>query len=690
MVIRFAAKRYIDQGWHVVPLVAGQKRAASSWQKKVYAPDDFNDGDGIALKLGEPSGWLVDVALDCPEAVEAAKLLMPDTGLRSGRPGKLSSHLWFRCPDIKTTQFTDTGAMLVEIRSTGGYTCVPPSTHPSGDVLAWESERAPMTIESSALYECVRDVAIVAMLARHWPGHGATHSMVGPLAGFLCQAGVLPDQVIRIIETAAVISKADVRDVKNYVTSTVGKFKKGEKVTGGPRLIDTLGEAVVAKLRGWLHLADIDAIEAMNARHFFVRMGSKSAVGREDDPRGIVFQPVKELYPEYANHKIVVGEGKDGEPKLLPVYQAWLESKVRRSYTNVIFAPPPLVAREEEYNLWKGFAIEPVAGRCDRFLEHMHEVICAGNDEYYRYLIRFCAYALQSPGTAAGVAVVMRGRLDTGKGTMLQMFSRIIGPHHYAHLDRSEELVKWNSLISGKVVVFADEAFFAGDKEHIGSLKRLITEPTIRVSRKFLETTEEPNCIHLFMATNEDWSVPAGLGERRFFCLDVSDKHEQSEGYFAPIYQEMADGGAAAFLHEMLQVPVTAAQVRACPKTAELRRQQDMSMPLHLRWLQECLWEGKIGAIVWDNTWIPTREIYLAYQAWVREHNGRTLDIKPFSAVMHAYLSAVPNKPRNIGGDIQRCTELYSLDDARKVLDASMKTTTEWPDAQSTSGNIPF
>src|SRR5438067_2582399 len=138
MDIRFAAKTYIDRGWQVVPLNAGEKKASVRWQSTVYKPSDFNDDSNVAIKMGDKSGGLVDVDCDHPFTVAAAKLLLPDTGCIFGRASKPDSHYLFVSPGLKTTQFTDIKdangniKMLVEIRSTNGYTMLPPSVHPSG------------------------------------------------------------------------------------------------------------------------------------------------------------------------------------------------------------------------------------------------------------------------------------------------------------------------------------------------------------------------------------------------------------------------------------------------------------------------------------------------------------------------------------------------------------------------------
>jgi hypothetical protein len=268
--MRNAAEALILDGWGVVAVNPGEKRASTSWQKRTYAPDDFKTNDNLAVKCGEPSGWRVDVDCDAQEAIAAARDLLPRTELVHGRPSKPDSHYWFHCEGIKTTQFTDVKdssgktAMLIEIRSTGGYTLVPPSTHPSQEVLAWSVQRGPMTIAPDALYEAVRNVAIAALVARHWPSSGARHAATGHLAGFLVQAGLDEAAIVRIILTAARIAgDTDLRDREAFARSTCDKFKNdpSARLTGGPRLAESLGEGVVAKLRAWLRVADTDAIE---------------------------------------------------------------------------------------------------------------------------------------------------------------------------------------------------------------------------------------------------------------------------------------------------------------------------------------------------------------------------------------------------------------------------------------------
>jgi len=689
--VKDVAEKYIADGWAVVPLTKGEKRATSSWQKKAFSPKDFGENDNIALKCGEPSGWRVDVDLDCPEAVEAAKELLPHTGHIHGRPGKPASHYWFICEGARTTQYTDikgkdsTSSMLVELRSTGGYTMAPPSTHPSGECLSWEIERDFLRLEPDNATRIVRNLAVATLLARHYPGPGARHGAVGPLAGFLVNGGLTDEEVLAVIKTAAhVAGDGDWRDRVAFVKSTLAKHAAGEKVTGGKKLIEFLDELVVTKLRGWLKLKDDDAIEQMNERHFWVRLGSNDCIGREDTASGLTeFQRVKSLYSEYENRVVQVGvDPKSGEPVFKKLFPAWLEHPQRRSYRQVVFAPPPRVASERDYNLWTGFSIEPKAGDWSQFKQHIFEVICGSNQVHFEFLLGLLAAMVQEPGVPGEIAVAMRGKPGTGKGFFVRALGRIFGKH-YAHLDKVEDLIgHFNAAISGKVVVFADEAFFAGDKREQGALKRLVTEPTLAITRKGIDTVQEDNCVHLFCATNEHWSIPAGPLERRYLALKVSDAHVQDIPYFTALTEggrEVPDHALAAFLHDMLALPFSRAALRKPPMTKELRDQQSQSLAPELEWWQSCLWTGTIGMLgdVWGKV-VPCKGLYEAYRAEVTAK--RPLNIVEFGRRMTEFFSDKKSSLKRVGGVMTRVITLQSLADARTRFDTELGTREEWPD----------
>src|SRR5688572_27533208 len=89
-----AAREYVRRGWCVVPIPFKQKRAViKGWEQLRLTDDDlpayFDQPANIGIILGEPSNWLIDVDLDCPEAIELAEQYLPPTSAKSGRPGAL-------------------------------------------------------------------------------------------------------------------------------------------------------------------------------------------------------------------------------------------------------------------------------------------------------------------------------------------------------------------------------------------------------------------------------------------------------------------------------------------------------------------------------------------------------------------------------------------------------------------------
>jgi hypothetical protein len=169
-----AAREYVRRGWCVVPIPFKQKRALrKGWQNlRLTAdqlPEYFDQPANIGLILGEPSGWLVDVDLDCPEAIELADEYLPPTPAITGRPGKLRSHRWYYAGGAVTKKHTDpvSRKMIVELRSTGGQTVVGPSIHPD-DGSQYESLQAePARVPAAMLAVCVEALAKRAIELRH-------------------------------------------------------------------------------------------------------------------------------------------------------------------------------------------------------------------------------------------------------------------------------------------------------------------------------------------------------------------------------------------------------------------------------------------------------------------------------------------------------------------------------------------
>src|SRR5262245_20573425 len=105
---------YISRrGWSIIPVPLGEKKPIiPDWPNlrigKKELPNYFDNESNIGVLLGEASGGLNDVDLDCDEALALAPIYLPNTELVHGRPSKPDSHRYYRVESsLKYKKFTD-------------------------------------------------------------------------------------------------------------------------------------------------------------------------------------------------------------------------------------------------------------------------------------------------------------------------------------------------------------------------------------------------------------------------------------------------------------------------------------------------------------------------------------------------------------------------------------------------------
>src|SRR5262249_40396663 len=266
-------------------------------------------------------------------------------------------------------------------------------------------------------------------------------------------------------------------------------------------------------------------LDELNGENAVVMDGGKTWVLRfaevhQDvgDAHYVFLEPVYLRFQDfrnfYLNRRINVGD--EEKPKWIDIGSWWLEHPGRRQYSGVTFQPGGRKVIDGQYNLWCGWGVEPKQGDWGLLKEHILVVCCAGNKALNEYVIKWMAWAVQHPGRQAEVAIVFIGDRGTGKGTLGKALCTIFG-QHMLHASTAEELTgRFNEHLRQCSFLFADEAYGPKDRAAEGELKRLITEDTIRVEGKGKARVTVPNRLHVMLASNNDWVIPAGAHERRF------------------------------------------------------------------------------------------------------------------------------------------------------------------------------
>jgi len=366
----------------------------------------------------------------------------------------------------------------------------------------------------------------------------------------------------------------------------------------------------------------------------------------------------------------------------------WIESDDTRRYDELLFDPSGRCP-STSYNLYKGLSVKPIAGKCDLYLHHIKEIICAGDQALYDYVLGWMAHAIQNPTELPGVALVLRGSPGTGKGTFAQHFGKIFGDHfhHLVHMDHL--LGKFSAHLSSALVVFADEIVWGGNKREAGQLKGIITESRRMMEAKFKDPIVVDNYARFIFATNEDWAVPTGPKERRYCVLNIAESKAEDHSYFASINTEMRNGGVEALMYTLVNLDLSYFNVRRYPVTEGLLHQKQLSLPSVAQWWYDILIEGDnqvslekyVPPTAVMGTSIPTMTLFEIYQAFAkgdRYGHGQVASCNQFVTILKQWAPIENNRVTDGDGKRVRCLLIPDIETCREHFEKEIGHKIDW------------
>ncbi len=223
----------------------------------------------LGLRLGPEHGGLVDFDLDWPEARRLADLFL-FAGARFGRFSAPGSHRLYTCPGLKGSKKFDIPELkgveglpeehavcVLEVRASG-HTMAPPSVHPCGEPVVWESDRKPPEDSPEGIHQKAGLLAFLSVVARFYPAQGSRDTFCMALAGALLSAGLPPEEADKCIVAVAELAGDEEAGKRRKAGQTSVKVEAGEPATGIPTVVEMLGlpEAVTKRFRTWLGVSE--------------------------------------------------------------------------------------------------------------------------------------------------------------------------------------------------------------------------------------------------------------------------------------------------------------------------------------------------------------------------------------------------------------------------------------------------
>jgi len=364
-----------------------------------------------------------------------------------------------------------------------------------------------------------------------------------------------------------------------------------------------------------------DAFATLDKRFAYVNQGGKSAYIRRPDPDRphdeILEVWTSESFNAYHADRPVFEECETADGvktvKLNPAKE-WLGDA--RRYSRVTFAPPPLFAGANAYNLWDCFTPpkgDPSIG-CDLFKSFLLDIICDGREGLCDWVWMWLAHAVQFPGEKPGTCLVLQGDGGSGKSTFGEIMHEIWGQFSVHASNPDHVTGKFNKHQATAIMMVSDEALYGGDVKVSSIIKDMVTGKKQRVEQKFMDSFEVDSCLRCIFIGNPKKVIPieANGSDRRYLCVSVSNAKRGDTTYFAELRYEAENGGLAALYGDLLEfdpdtVGLSWADVREAPLTKERRIMRGLSLRPVIRALIDVVEDGILE---------------------VREESGRTVHYK--------------------------------------------------------------
>jgi hypothetical protein len=375
-----------------------------------------------------------------------------------------------------------------------------------------------------------------------------------------------------------------------------------------------------------------------------------------------------------------------------PIFDFWMKWSGRNDFKQMVFKPmsgmiagsTDLPNNESILNLYQGLAFEPTPGNCDLILDHIREVWCIGNEALFKYVYNWLARMFQKPGERGHTALVLHSGEGTGKNIIIDILVAAFGEHAFVASKSNDLVGRFNDHLGKAVLVFANEAVWGGDKQQEGALKQLVTDEKMAVERKYIPTYHTKNCVHLIIASNNDWVAPMGMDDRRFVVLDVSEQKKGDGEYFQRLADQIENGGDRAFIHYLLNFNINGFNPRVLPAVNSQAKyiNKVKTADSVTQWLLDCLERGSLGTTPEDD-WeygiqVSKDAAHQAYLDWCKRMGincretmtGMTKTLKKLVGVRQT-------QPRS-NGRRERIYEFLPLADCRQQIERFMGHGIDW------------
>lgn len=460
-----------------------------------------------------------------------------------------------------------------------------------------------------------------------------------------------------------------------FIATTREKHQRGERITGVGTIF------YQAKENGWKR--ESKNAYSINIDDFaLIKIGSKVGIlDLHQASKASTSNPL--CVYSHTDGKVLLKRtitARNPNANADKIVNQWLLAPSTKLYDGVEFNPSN--SATGSLNLWRGLSVKPMAGDCNLITSFIRDIICSGSSQHFEYLWGWLAHMVQKPQEKPGVSVTLLGGQGIGKGMFAAKLVGALYKDHFLHLQSDRALTgDFNDSLESSYVVFADEAFFSGDKKAANILKAIETESRIHINPKYQPSRQIESFHRIISASNNDHAAYVETDDRRKFILRVSEEKKNDRDYWTALTDEINNGGLEAFAYELVHTDITRFQVRAKPDTGELLKQKLASLDPIPQWWADRLMEGaQISSSSTWLEWVSTSLLHQDFYNAVKSNSwrGRLPSMREFVEKLRSFCPDIVGSQQGPKNSRKRGFTFPDLNRARELFEAKIGGKLHW------------
>ena len=353
-------------------------------------------------------------------------------------------------------------------------------------------------------------------------------------------------------------------------------------------------------------------VPILNRAFALVRDTKLLVAERVFDEHGTIqytYRKVRDALEMFQSQVAVIDTGE--KPVCIKILETWRDSEYALFYINRVFNPRPYTdkkcASPLDLNSFVGLNYTPQHklseeemkdlrdNQLKAFWDHVLLVWCKGDEEIFIYVHNWLCSRVQRPGMKIEAAIILRSEQGAGKGVVVEKLAQILGQSYESKPASLEHITGQGfnkKYFERCLVMFLDEAFYAGSKATKNQLKTKITDPYVTINEKFMPEYTVETFFSMILASNEDHVINREIKSRRYLCLHLDNKYagvhpEGSEK--AQYFKAIKAVDPQLLCDYMCSVDLDGWTGRAIPTTLEGENQAILSMSMEQRFVHELL-----------------------------------------------------------------------------------------------------